>query len=97
MALAGGQCMIACVSPCINCTSLSTCLSCVSGYYLSGTSCLTCTSAISNCQICSSDGSSCTLCQQGYTLNTTTPTPINCTQNTPNNPTNNIDSNNIDI
>lgn len=76
--LDGGLCVVVCVSPCVNCTVLSTCLSCASGYYLSGTSCLACTSAFSNCQICTSDGSSCTLCQQGYSLKATAAGPANC-------------------
>jgi proprotein convertase subtilisin/kexin type 5 len=61
-----------CVSPCVNCTAASSCLSCVSGFYLSGTSCLACSTITTNCLTCAADGSACITCDLGFIYNTTT-------------------------
>jgi proprotein convertase subtilisin/kexin type 5 len=43
-----------CTSPCATCvTSATYCLSCVTGYYLSSSSCLSCSAAIPSCNQCS--------------------------------------------
>lgn len=49
------------------CSSASACQSCVAGYYLSGSSCLSC-SVIAHCFECS-NSSICGNCQSGYVLN----------------------------
>jgi proprotein convertase subtilisin/kexin type 5 len=67
-----------CVSPCVICTSLSACKSCVPSFYLTGTSCVvasscpagtyaeslnnTCNACTSPCQNCSNIGTNCTSC-----------------------------------
>lgn len=61
-----------CSSPCATCvTTASHCLSCITGYYLNGTNCLPCSSAITNCSDCSSS-TYCTLCADGSSGNTCT-------------------------
>ena len=43
-----------CTSPCASCiTSATYCLTCVTGYYISGSTCLSCHAAIFNCTQCS--------------------------------------------
>ena len=61
-----------CVSPCANCTSATDCLSCVVGYYLSGTTCLPCSTTIANCTQCDITGTTCSSCAIGYIYNATT-------------------------
>ena len=51
-----------CVSPCQTCSSVSICLDCISGYFLSSGSCISCSS---NCSSCSSS-SVCTSCFNPY-------------------------------
>ncbi len=60
-----------CTSPCATCvTNDKNCLSCISGYYLSGNKCFPC-SIIPNCLSCSS-GTFCTLCSTGGSGSTCT-------------------------
>jgi proprotein convertase subtilisin/kexin type 5 len=74
-----GNC-IACRSPCLNCLSISTCLSCLTGYlqnntclsncptkYYSETSNNTCVACINNCLTCAST-TICQSCLSGYYL-----------------------------
>ena len=56
-----------CVSPCLTCSSSSSCNSCVDGFYLSGISCLPCSTI---CPTCNSS-TICTSCDIGYELNLT--------------------------
>lgn len=79
-----------CTSPCATCvTSATYCLSCVSGYYPSGSKCFSCNAAIPNCTTCSNStfctlcsgggsGTTCTVCTASQYLNTTSNTCINC-------------------
>ncbi|KAL7715530.1 Protein serine/threonine kinase [Entamoeba marina] len=57
-----------CTSQCETCSSSSVCTSCKEGYYLSGGSCVLCSSSITGCTKCSSDGSTCTECATRYRL-----------------------------
>lgn len=61
----GSTTAVPCLSPCSTClNSGDYCLSCISGYYLSGHQCLPCNLAIHKCVTCSSSDY-CTLCQDG--------------------------------
>lgn len=62
----------ACVSPCAQCASLSACTTCVTGFYLSGSTCVACSTVTANCSTCDAAGTACTLCQLGFILNATT-------------------------
>ena len=62
----------ACVSPCATCTSLSVCTTCLVGFYLSGSTCLACSTVTANCSRCDAAGTTCTSCQLGYVLNAST-------------------------
>jgi hypothetical protein len=63
---------VLCVSPCANCTSATVCLSCVVGYYLSGTACVPCSTTIANCTQCDITGTTCSFCAAGFIYNSTT-------------------------
>ena len=66
-----------CSSPCMTCvTSATYCLSCNSGYYLSGSICLSCSAAIPSCTTCT-NSTFCTLCSGGGNGTTCT----SCTAN----------------
>jgi cysteine-rich repeat protein len=62
----------ACVSPCATCSSLTTCITCIVGTYLSGSTCNDCHNAITNCSQCSGSTPTCSNCDPGYIVNTTT-------------------------
>lgn len=51
------------------CTSATACQNCVNGYYLSGSTCATCSSALPNCYECAS-AAACLTCLSGYVLDT---------------------------
>lgn len=59
-----------CMAPCETCTGPTTnqCSSCLSGYYLEGTSCPACSSAIFQCVSCSTK-IACRQCASEYYLN----------------------------
>jgi proprotein convertase subtilisin/kexin type 5 len=61
----------ACVSPCATCTSATACVTCVTGSYLSGATCVLCSTAIVNCAQCTI-ATACTQCQLGFIVNATT-------------------------
>ena len=63
---------VPCVSPCATCTSVSVCVTCVTGYYLSGTSCVPCSNSIANCTNCDITGVTCSDCHIRYIYNATT-------------------------
>ncbi len=63
---------VLCVSPCSNCTSSTVCISCVVGYYLSGTTCVPCSTTIANCTQCDVTGNNCSLCAAGFIYNSAT-------------------------
>lgn len=83
-----------CVSPCLQCVTVSSCLSCINDqYYLDGNTCISCsTAAITHCDRCTSTGTSptiniiCNRCEIGYVLDPVTPntcmiqpcTDLNC-------------------
>jgi proprotein convertase subtilisin/kexin type 5 len=55
------------IAGCLYCTSTSVCLSCQSGYYQAGNTCVAC-SGITGCLDCSGP-STCNLCSDAYYLN----------------------------
>ena len=56
-----------CTGNCATCVSPGTsCLSCVTGSYMNGSSCITCSTVISNCATCTSS-TSCTACKTSFT------------------------------
>lgn len=64
-----------CSSPCATCQTTATyCTSCVTGYYLKGSQCLACNSAMIFCNVCN-NASYCILCASG----TSGPSCTNCT------------------
>ena len=63
---------VLCVSPCSNCTSATVCISCLTGNYLSGTTCVPCSTTIANCTHCDATGTNCSQCQLGFIYNATT-------------------------
>ena len=66
----------ACLSPCVNCADATTsCTSCITGDYLSGSLCLACNS---NCLTCVTSATQCTSCVVGKYV-TTTNTCADCT------------------
>lgn len=78
----------ACIVGCSQCANSNNCLNCLSGYYISGSKCISCGV---HCSTCTS--SRCTACIQDYTLNLATYQCIN-NSNTSNNDTNNSTNNN---
>ena len=67
----GTQLAPACLSPCNQCTSASACVTCVSGYFISGSACNDCSSAMTNCLTCP-NATACSSCQLGFIVNATT-------------------------
>jgi hypothetical protein len=63
---------VLCVSPCSNCTSATVCISCLTGNYLSGTTCVPCSTTIANCTQCDVTGNTCSLCAAGFIYNSAT-------------------------
>ena len=67
----GTQLAPACVSPCDQCTSASACVTCVPGYFIFGSACNNCSSAMPNCLTCP-NATACSSCQLGFIVNATT-------------------------
>ncbi|CAD8093460.1 unnamed protein product [Paramecium primaurelia] len=63
-----------CISPCDQCTSSSSCTTCISGFYLDGTSCLKCTN---NCNTCET-ATKCFTCVSNSFYLTTSNTCLTC-------------------
>jgi len=69
-----------CAGSCVTCVSPGTsCLSCVSGSYVSGSSCINCSTTISNCDLCNSS-TVCTACKSTFTLHSATNCSCNSSQ-----------------
>jgi hypothetical protein len=80
--IASGNVLRACSyfnSPCLECTQTGTpsCLTCSTGYYLSGSSCLYCATAMPGCLACAVSNI-CLSCSVAYKLNGTLTQCSNC-------------------
>jgi len=57
----------ACVPYCTGCSSVESCTSCQTGYFLMNGSCASCSASITGCLSCT-NGTTCTQCNSSYTL-----------------------------